>query len=115
MAEEAGAPENARGRLHGVQREPHDPAAEQGDGWIPPASGSRCKGRRPGTGLQINFFRRGLTQRDGPIGAPVVDAAPSVFPPFLFYLELFWLNFAAKVESVWGGADFIRSERGMGR
>ena len=23
MAEEAGAPEHARGRLHGVQREPH--------------------------------------------------------------------------------------------
>ena len=89
MAEEAGAPEHARGRLHGVQREPHDPAAEQGDGWIPPASGSRCKGRRPGTGLQIKFLWRGLTRRDGPIGAPVVDAAPSVFFPSFFIWNFF--------------------------
>ena len=31
MAEEASAPEQPRGRLHGVQREPHEPAAGQGD------------------------------------------------------------------------------------
>jgi hypothetical protein len=40
MAEEASAPEQPRGRLHGVQREPHKPAAGQGDGGLPPASGS---------------------------------------------------------------------------
>jgi hypothetical protein len=41
MAEEAGAPEHARGGLHGVQREPHATAdGGQGNG-ISPASSSR--------------------------------------------------------------------------
>ena len=61
MAEEAGAPEHARGRLHGVQREPHDPAAEQGHGRLPPASGSvRCPGRPGRDWIANKIFVEGV-------------------------------------------------------
>jgi hypothetical protein len=63
MAEEASAPEHPRGRLHGVQREPHEPAAGQGDEGLPPAR--RRPGRPAGTEVQIQVLRRGLTLKEG--------------------------------------------------
>ena len=82
MAEEASAPEQPRGRLHGVQREPHEPAAGQGDrgAFLRRAAPSGGRADRPGAELQIELLRRGLTRRDGPMmAAPVVDAAASFF------------------------------------
>jgi hypothetical protein len=51
MAEEASAPEQPRGRLHGVQREPHEPAAGQGDGGDSSAERLLPVAGRTGQGL----------------------------------------------------------------
>jgi len=55
------------------------PQSKETGGFLRRAAPSGARAGRAGTGLQIKFLWRGLTRRDGPIGAPVVDAAPSVF------------------------------------
>lgn len=80
MAEEAGAPQHARRRLHGVQREPHATAAGQGDGIF--AGGLLLTGGRTGKARDRNansVLPSGMQRTE----STMVDAAPAVIFSFL--------------------------------
>lgn len=127
MAEEAGAPEHARGRLHGVQREPHGPSAGKRRGWIPPASGGGYLRwpAGPARDLTANrIFVEGVDAEGWPDGSsssglrwwmPLQVFFP--FSSFSFLFETFFLGLisADKVVSVREAGGFIGSERGTGR
>lgn len=70
------------------------PQGKEKGGFLRRAAPSGGRAGRPGTDLQIKLLWRGLTRRDGPMmGAPVVDAAASVF---FFHPFLFGIFFLAK-------------------
>jgi hypothetical protein len=65
------------------------PQGKEMGGFLRRAAPSGGPADRPGAELQLELLRRGLTRRDRPMmGAPVVDAAASIFLfPSFFYLS----------------------------